>query len=347
MSEPDPCMWFECRSSVETDMGQCNVEDFSGSSRRKRRKLVAASSSSDEEVRTIVDKRGNRGRPPTNSNLQRRRGCLCAIILCATLFVSLPAAVQGDSLEPDSIVGSVRRTSSSTDRDSQGDNSPTSFYFLQSTPATSAATSTATANVEPLTTTESFLFKSAESSSKFYASPSSSSSSTSSERVIRSSSAHSFTVPETSPSYHHHSSTSSSSSSALSNIDGNNIAGGPAAVVTVTEPIRDVFLPSLSDRHTSRNNHHESVHSRNRPRQLHESYVKPAAGSDPEAQAKQLYNEALQEFGVTGQTLGHICEPWEEKGCKCTGLVEEVSLNCHAVSFDGVPHDLPDNLGKL
>lgn len=90
----------------------------------------------------------------------------------------------------------------------------------------------------------------------------------------------------------------------------------------VTEPIRvTASVPDHHRGHRNHNSHHEDVHS--------------TKNSRPQQQAK------------TPPTLQEICTAWEEKGCKCSGSTEEIQLNCHAVSFDGLPLDLPDNLVKL
>ncbi|XP_055684982.1 lutropin-choriogonadotropic hormone receptor isoform X2 [Lutzomyia longipalpis] len=79
---------------------------------------------------------------------------------------------------------------------------------------------------------------------------------------------------------------------------------------------------------------------------IRESVVIP--GSDPEREAKELYDKALQQFEVaTGKTLRGICAIWEAKGCQCSGSADEVVLVCRSLELVEVPVDLPIELIKL
>ncbi|XP_059618054.1 lutropin-choriogonadotropic hormone receptor isoform X2 [Phlebotomus argentipes] len=79
---------------------------------------------------------------------------------------------------------------------------------------------------------------------------------------------------------------------------------------------------------------------------IRESVVIPA--SDPEREAKELYDKALQQFEVaTGKTLRAICAAWEARGCQCSGSAEEVVLVCKGLELVEVPVDLPIELIKL
>ena len=57
------------------------------------------------------------------------------------------------------------------------------------------------------------------------------------------------------------------------------------------------------------------------------------SSADHEREAKELYDEALKNFGITGKTLKQICAPWELKGCLCSGSSEEVTLLCRGEQF--------------
>lgn len=309
-------------------MGQCNEGVFSGC--RKRRTLNC--------VHGNIHGRTTRPTTTSSKTVIPRGVHIGAIILYATLLLTFPAALRGDSL--DQAQATLVRSGESLDVD----NSPTSFFVppssstaVKSTVEVEAAASSVTENVEQLSFGESFSPKTAESSivtGTGHDEDQSPSSTTPSERVIRSSSPHSVTGVGTSPFLPlQHSSTSVSPVSKKNNKSG-------TSVVTVTETIPETP-------HRSHKNHHESVHSIHNPGPLHESYVKPATGSDPEAQAKRMYDDALQEFGVKGRTFREVCKPWEQTGCKCSGSLEEMSLSCRGVTLNGVPYGLPDSLVKL
>ncbi|GAB0091298.1 Leucine-rich repeat [Sergentomyia squamirostris] len=104
----------------------------------------------------------------------------------------------------------------------------------------------------------------------------------------------------------------------------------PIAATTVTT----MSTPSPStDATTSRNIFSESV-------------VIP--GADPEREAKELYDKALQQFNVgTGRTLRAICASWDGRGCQCSGSTDEVVLMCKGLELEEVPVDLPIELIKL
>ncbi|XP_055713692.1 lutropin-choriogonadotropic hormone receptor isoform X2 [Phlebotomus papatasi] len=79
---------------------------------------------------------------------------------------------------------------------------------------------------------------------------------------------------------------------------------------------------------------------------IRESVVIPA--SDPEREAKELYDKALQQFEVaTGKTLRGICVSWDARGCQCSGSTDEVVLVCKGLELEEVPVDLPIELIKL
>lgn len=79
---------------------------------------------------------------------------------------------------------------------------------------------------------------------------------------------------------------------------------------------------------------------------IRESVVIPA--SDPEREAKELYDKALQQFEVaTGKTLRGICVSWDGRGCQCSGSADEVVLVCKGLELEEVPVDLPIELIKL
>lgn len=57
------------------------------------------------------------------------------------------------------------------------------------------------------------------------------------------------------------------------------------------------------------------------------------SSADHEREAKLLYDEALRQYGITGKTLKQLCAPWEQKGCLCSGSLEEVTLLCRGEQF--------------
>lgn len=114
--------------------------------------------------------------------------------------------------------------------------------------------------------------------------------------------------------------------------------------VLPTETTSDLPNSYSKSQHNHHHHHKNSIPKHGKHRVLHDSIV---ISSDPEQEARKLYDEALKEFGVTGKTIKEICKPWELKGCHCSGKMEEVSLMCRGVSFNAVPFDLPDDLIKL
>ncbi|XP_055637267.1 follicle-stimulating hormone receptor isoform X2 [Toxorhynchites rutilus septentrionalis] len=78
---------------------------------------------------------------------------------------------------------------------------------------------------------------------------------------------------------------------------------------------------------------------------LKESLLMPS--SDPEKEAKEMYEKALQQYGIVGRTLKEICKPWQAMGCQCVGSSEEVALTCRGIGLEMVPMKLPSELVKL
>lgn len=79
--------------------------------------------------------------------------------------------------------------------------------------------------------------------------------------------------------------------------------------------------------------------------QIRESLVIPT--SDSEREAQELYDKALKQYGSYGLSVRKVCALWEERGCKCSGTVDELTLVCRDVDFDKVPAALPSNVAKL
>ncbi|KAL1373583.1 hypothetical protein pipiens_005136 [Culex pipiens pipiens] len=69
--------------------------------------------------------------------------------------------------------------------------------------------------------------------------------------------------------------------------------------------------------------------------------------SDPEKEAKAMYEKALQQYGIVGRTLKEICKPWQVRGCQCAGSSEEVALTCRGIGLEAIPVNLPTELVKL
>lgn len=78
---------------------------------------------------------------------------------------------------------------------------------------------------------------------------------------------------------------------------------------------------------------------------IRESVVIPSV--DSEQEAKELYDQALKQFGSYGAFARNICSTWELRGCQCSGGVEELALSCRSVGFDEIPLDLPAEIVKL
>lgn len=78
---------------------------------------------------------------------------------------------------------------------------------------------------------------------------------------------------------------------------------------------------------------------------IRESVVIPSV--DSEQEAKDLYDQALKQFGSYGAFARNICSIWEPRGCQCSGGVEELALSCRSVGFEEIPLDLPTEIVKL
>lgn len=78
---------------------------------------------------------------------------------------------------------------------------------------------------------------------------------------------------------------------------------------------------------------------------IRESVVIPSV--DSEQEARELYDQALKQFGSYGAFARNICSTWELRGCQCSGGVEELALACRSVGFDEIPLDLPAEIVKL
>lgn len=69
---------------------------------------------------------------------------------------------------------------------------------------------------------------------------------------------------------------------------------------------------------------------------------------DPDKEAQRLYNEALQQFGITLKTMKEVCGEWESKyRCSCNGTPERPTLNCRGQQINRFPADFPETLIKL
>lgn len=78
---------------------------------------------------------------------------------------------------------------------------------------------------------------------------------------------------------------------------------------------------------------------------IRESVVIPSVNSEQEA--KELYDQALKQFGTYGSFARNICSTWEQRGCQCSGGAEELALSCRSVGFAEIPLDLPSDIIKL
>lgn len=79
---------------------------------------------------------------------------------------------------------------------------------------------------------------------------------------------------------------------------------------------------------------------------IRESVVIPSSVNS-EQEAKDLYDQALKQFGSYGSSARNVCSTWERRGCQCSGGVEELALSCRSVGFAEIPLDLPAEIVKL
>lgn len=116
----------------------------------------------------------------------------------------------------------------------------------------------------------------------------------------------------------------------------------------VTEPVQvTVTLPGEHHQHSHGHRNHIGHHQ-------NDGHAKHAGRKDETGDVWAKKEKGIQEDETedrwkkaTPRTLLDVCAPWEEKGCKCSGSAEQITMNCHAVDLNGVPKDLPDNLVKL
>lgn len=78
---------------------------------------------------------------------------------------------------------------------------------------------------------------------------------------------------------------------------------------------------------------------------IQETLVIPSSNSEREAQ--EIYDKALKQFDSYGASARKECATWEQRGCQCSGTVDELILSCRAIAFNATPTDLPKNLIKL
>lgn len=78
---------------------------------------------------------------------------------------------------------------------------------------------------------------------------------------------------------------------------------------------------------------------------IQETLVIPS--SDSEREAQEIYDKALEQFDSYGASTRKVCAAWEQRGCQCSGTVDELILSCRAISLNETPTDLPKNLIKL
>lgn len=76
-----------------------------------------------------------------------------------------------------------------------------------------------------------------------------------------------------------------------------------------------------------------------------ESVVIPSSNSEREAQ--EIYDKALKQYDSYGVSTRKICTTWEQRGCQCSGTVDELNLSCRGIGLNETPIDLPKNLIKL
>ncbi|XP_037038816.1 lutropin-choriogonadotropic hormone receptor isoform X2 [Bradysia coprophila] len=79
---------------------------------------------------------------------------------------------------------------------------------------------------------------------------------------------------------------------------------------------------------------------------IRESVVIPSSVNS-EQEARELYDQALKQYGSYGSFARNICSTWERRGCQCSGGVEELALSCRSVGFEEIPLDLPAEIVKL
>lgn len=79
---------------------------------------------------------------------------------------------------------------------------------------------------------------------------------------------------------------------------------------------------------------------------IRESVVIPSSVNS-EQEARELYDQALKQFGSYGSFARDICSAWERRGCQCSGGVEDLALSCRSVGFEEIPLDLPAEIVKL
>lgn len=78
---------------------------------------------------------------------------------------------------------------------------------------------------------------------------------------------------------------------------------------------------------------------------MRETVVIPSSNSEREAQ--EIYDKALKQFDSYGASTRQVCGEWEQRGCQCSGTVDELILSCRAIALNETPSDLPKNLIKL
>lgn len=73
---------------------------------------------------------------------------------------------------------------------------------------------------------------------------------------------------------------------------------------------------------------------------IRESVVIPSL--DPEREAQELYEKSLKEFGgIDGRPVRKVCGPWDDRGCQCSGGINQVTLTCRGLGFLQIPNNIP------
>lgn len=74
-------------------------------------------------------------------------------------------------------------------------------------------------------------------------------------------------------------------------------------------------------------------------------------GSDPEREARLLYEKSLKELSSTFvndvEDFQKICGSWVKRGCQCKGDSNSIVLSCKGISITQIPKDLPNKTTNL
>lgn len=114
----------------------------------------------------------------------------------------------------------------------------------------------------------------------------------------------------------------------------------PFSAIKITSTI--ATLPVSPTMLTPKNANAKNANHKNT---LRESVVIPSSNSEREAQ--EIYDKALKQYDSYGASTRKICATWEQRGCQCSGTVDELTLSCRGIGLNEIPNDLPKDLIKL